>query len=187
LKFRADELPFCAVYNICQPFQRKYQHQLNIEFIFPLRKNSTKEQPMKFTFTILFLILFVTAIIFPSAGPKTNLIVKHNTVESLLIGLNSDNIGLKSSSAYMIGELKISRAVIPLMKMLHDSIDEELRIAAALALYKIGTPMAINAVKQAIRFDASERVNKHCARFYYDFFKNKITDEDISMVAAKQR
>jgi hypothetical protein len=140
---------------------------------------------MKFGLIILLLTLFVAEIGFASPRSKTNLIVKQNTVESLLIGLNSDNIGLKSSSAYMAGELQITEAIIPLMKMLRESKNEELRIAAALALYKIGTPMAINAVKQAIRFDASQRVSKHCASFYYDFSKNKIIDEDISMVAAK--
>jgi HEAT repeat protein len=111
--------------------------------------------------------------------------IEQNTIESLLIGLDSENIGLKSSSAYMIGELQLSQAIIPLMKMLRESKNEELRIVAALALYKIGTPMAIYAVKQASKFDDSERVSKHCASFYNDFSKNKIIDEDISMVAAK--
>ena len=140
---------------------------------------------MKITFTLLFLTLVILEISITYAKPKTNVSIQQNTVESLLNGLNSENIGLKSSCAYMIGELQISKAVIPLMKMLRESENEDLRIAAALALYKIGTPMAIYAVKQAIRFDESERVSKHCANFYNDFFKNKIADEEISMVAAK--
>lgn len=140
---------------------------------------------MKLIITILLLVFLTFEANFAHSQPKMTTHIKQNTVESLLTGLNSDNIGLKSGSAYMIGELQISKAVIPLMKMLRTSENEDLRITAALALYKIGTPMAINAVKQAIKFDESERVSKHCANFYNDFSKNGITDEGISMVAAK--
>lgn len=140
---------------------------------------------MKFTFIILLLTLLTFEINFAYLKPKVTTQVSQNTVESLLIGLDSENIGLKSSSAYLIGELQLSQAVIPLMKMLRESKNEDLRIVAALALYKIGTPMSIYAVKQAIRFDESERVSKHCASFYNDFSKNKIIDEEISLVAAK--
>ena len=119
------------------------------------------------------------------AKPKTTIQIKDNTVESLIIGLNSDNLGLQSSSAYMIGELQLSEAVIPLLKILHSEKNEELRIMAALALYKIGSPIAINAVKQAIRFDDSERVSKLCANFYNDYLRNNFNDEKINVDVSK--
>lgn len=140
---------------------------------------------MKLTLTLLFLVLLTLEASFAYSRPKVNVQVKQSTVQSLLNGLNTENIGLQSSSAYMIGELQISQAILPLMKMLRESENEDLRISAALALYKIGTPLSINAVKQASKFDESERVSKHCASFYNEFSKNKITDERISMVAAK--
>jgi HEAT repeat protein len=114
-----------------------------------------------------------------SAGnPKTITEIRQNTISSLENGLNSENLGLKSSCVYLLGELRISIAVIPLMKILRENENDDLRIAASLALYKIGTPMAINAVKQSIRFDSSERVSKHCAIFYYEYRKNKLNDEE---------
>jgi HEAT repeat protein len=119
------------------------------------------------------------------AKPKTTIQIKDNTVESLIIGLNSDNLGLQSSSAYMIGELQLSEAVIPLLRILHSEKNEELRIMAALALYKIGSPIAINAVKQAIRFDDSERVSKLCANFYNDYLRNNFNDEEINVDVSK--
>ena len=85
----------------------------------------------------------------------------------------------------MIGELQLSQAVIPLLRILHNEENEELRIAAALALYKIGSPIAINAVKQAIRFDDSERVSKLCANFYNEYRRNKIIDEEINVDVSK--
>ena len=73
----------------------------------------------------------------------------------------------------MLGELKISSAVVALMRVLHNDENEEVRISAALALYKIGTPMAIQAVKQAIKFDDSKRVSKLASKFYNEFMREE--------------
>jgi len=140
---------------------------------------------MKIITTITVLAFFLIALSSAIANPKANIQIKENTVETLIMGLNSSNIGLKSSSAYMIGELKLTEAIIPLLRILHTEKNEEIRIAAALALYKIGSPVAIYAVKQTIRFDESERVSKLCANFYNDYLKNKYYGEEINMDVSK--
>jgi isocitrate dehydrogenase kinase/phosphatase len=140
---------------------------------------------MKLTITIILITILAIATLDISAKPKIKVKITKNTVSSLIEGLNSDNLGLKSSSAYMIGELQLSKAVIPLMRILHQNENDEIRIAAALALYKIGSPIAIQAVKQSIRFDESERVSKLCASFYSEYLKNKINDERINVDVAK--
>ena len=140
---------------------------------------------MKFTLTILLLTIIAIGTLDASVKPKTKVKVTQNTVSRLIEGLNSENLGLKSSSAYMIGELQLSKAVIPLMRILHQDENEEMRIGAALALYKIGSPIAIQSVKQSIRFDESERVSKHCASFYSEYLKNKFNDEEFSKDVAK--
>lgn len=142
----------------------------------------------KFTIIIL-LVLFLISSSTVFAGQKIKNQITENTIQTLIIGLESDNVGLKSSSAYMIGELQITEGIIPLLRMLHNENNEDLRIAAALALYKIGSPTSIYAVKQAIRFDESKRVSKHCADFYQEYQKNKLNDEekivDVSKIASK--
>jgi hypothetical protein len=140
---------------------------------------------MKIVTTIIVLSLFLITASNAEVNPKATSEIRENTVESLIIGLSSDNIGLQSSSAYMIGELQLSQAVIPLLRILHTEKNEELRITAALALYKIGSPIAINAVKQAIRFDDSERVSKLCANFYNEYLRNKFNDEEINVDVSK--
>jgi len=140
---------------------------------------------MKLTLTILLLIIIAITTTDISAKPRVKAKITDNTVASLMEGLNSENLGLKSSSAYMIGELQLSKAVIPLMKILHQEKNEEMRIAAALALYKIGSPIAIQAVKQSIRFDDSERVSKLCANFYSEYVKSKLIGEEINVDVAK--
>lgn len=140
---------------------------------------------MKFLTTISILAILSIATSTAIGNPKATTEIRNNTIESLLIGLNSDNIGLQSSSAYMIGELQLSQGIIPLLRILHNEENEELRIAAALALYKIGSPIAIKAVKQAIRFDESERVSKLCATFYNEYRRNKFSDEEINVDVSK--
>lgn len=125
--------------------------------------------------TLLLLLLSSTTF---AGNSKSEVDVKESTIASLLEGLTSDNMHLKSSCAYMLGELKVTEAIIPLMRILHNDINEELRISAALALYKIGTPMSIYAVKQAGRFDESERVNKLAQNFYAEYLRQKLNNTD---------
>ena len=140
---------------------------------------------MKIITTIIVLAFFLIGSSNAITNPRMNIQIKDNTVETLIMGLNSDNIGLKSGSAYMIGELKLKQATIPLLRILHNEKNEELRIAAALALYKIGSPVAIYAVRQAIKFDDSERVSKLCASFYSNYLKNKFYGEEINVDVSK--
>jgi hypothetical protein len=88
--------------------------------------------------------------------------------KNLLIAINTDNYGLKSSAAQILGDIKSKKAVIPLMKILKSSDDENLRIVAAHSLYKINSPMGMFAVRQAIRFDESVRVRKMCLNYLVD-------------------
>jgi hypothetical protein len=125
--------------------------------------------------TVLLVVLSSTAF---AADDKSEVDVKESTIASLMEGLTSENLGLKSSCAYMLGELKVTEAIIPLMRILHNDVNEELRISAALALYKIGTPMSIHAVKQAGRFDESERVNKLAQNFYTEYLREKLNKAD---------
>ena len=127
--------------------------------------------------TVFLLVLSGTT--FAGDG-KSDVDVKESSIASLLAGLASDNLGLKSSCAYMLGELKVTEAIIPLMRILHNDANEQLRISAALALYKIGTPMAIYAVKQAGRFDESERVNKLAQNFYTEYLREKLNNTVVT-------
>ena len=125
--------------------------------------------------TVLLVVLSSTAF---AADDKSEADVKKSTIASLMEGLTSDNLGLKSSCAYMLGKLKVTDAIIPLMRILHNDVNEELRISAALALYKIGTPISIYAVKQAGRFDESKRVNKLAQNFYTEYLREKFNKAD---------
>jgi len=97
----------------------------------------------------------------------------HMAVKNLLVGVDNENnnCGLRRSAIYMLGYLKADEAVIPLMKVLHSCPDEKSRLAAAWALCKIADARGEYAVKQAVRFDESTRVQMHCA-WYYNLYVN---------------
>lgn len=90
-------------------------------------------------------------------------------VQNLLIGLSSDNCGLRRSSAYVLGELRCDEAVIPLMSALKNHKDDCTRIVAALSLCKIGDARGVFAVKQEVRFNESDKVKQSCAWFYNQY------------------
>ena len=127
---------------------------------------------------LLLVVLTITSLgIAAEPAKEVRLLNKEIVVENLLIGLNSNNRGLVSSSAFYLGELNTQEAVIPLMKMLKNSSEEELRIAAALALFKIGDARGIYAIKRAIKFDESKRVSDICSKFYNDYLNRNYSSE----------
>lgn len=127
---------------------------------------------------IFTIFLHVQSTLFAGDLPKPDQKINENTILSLLEGLSSDNLGLKTSCAYMLGELKVPDAVIPLMRILREDENEKARISSALALYKIGTPLSIFAVKQAIKFDESQRVSNLATNFYNEYLRNKLGNDD---------
>lgn len=116
----------------------------------------------------LVLVLLVTTSGFSKGKMNSRTVLSENSIESLMIGVESDNMGLKTSSASVLGDFKTSKAVIPLMKDLKENSDERVRLQAAVALWKIGDPRGIYSIKQAIKFDTSDRVKKICSILYLD-------------------
>lgn len=121
------------------------------------------------------LVLLLSSISFGNSSPAKKATLNRDLIViNLLNGINSDNEGLKYSSAYFLGDLKSKESVIPLLKILHNDKNDEARIMAALSLSKIKDARGIFAVKQAIKFDKSDRVKKMCSIFYKDYLsKNK--------------
>jgi HEAT repeat protein len=85
---------------------------------------------------------------------------------NLLVGLQSDNFGLSVSCAYMLGEIKSEKAISTLCCMLRNADDERARIAAAIALIKIGSERSTYVVKESIQMNDSEKVRKMCSHLY---------------------
>lgn len=121
--------------------------------------------------TTVAVIALVTAPAFagdPVLPPKAN---RELIEKNLLIGLASDNAGLQRSCALMLGKIKADRAMIPLLSVMNNSEDNQLRIAAAWALCRIGRPVGTYAVKRAVIFDECCKVQLACAWYYENYVK----------------
>lgn len=112
----------------------------------------------------LLFLLFLSTVIFASP-------LKTQYEENLLVGIESDNLGLRTSCAYFLGEYKSDKAIIPLMKMLKSGETEEERILAANSLAKINSKRGMFAIKQRSKFDESPRV-RHACLLTYNYMLN---------------
>lgn len=131
---------------------------------------------------IKFVLLFLVLAAFSTDGSNKNGDKKDECIfASLMNGLESDNFGLRTSAAYLLGEFRCDRAVILLMRMLKSEEREEARIVAALALLKIGDQRGIFAIKQAIRFDGNERVRRQCEKFFAAYSIESSTTSSLAV------
>jgi hypothetical protein len=128
-----------------------------------------------FFLLILLAVLFWNKDLFPqSVTVPTKQLNEKQISENLLIGIQSGNKGLCASSTYLLGELCCKQSVIPLLRLLHNSEFDEIRILAALSLCKIGDARGIFAVKRSAVFDESERVKRLCGLFYRAVLVEKV-------------
>jgi HEAT repeat protein len=121
---------------------------------------------------LLVVVLLVAVVAAAGANDKVQVaprVTKDLIVTNLMQGLCTQNKGVRESAAFMLGEQKAIAGVVPLMKMLRDCDEESSRIVAALSLARIGDPRGTYAVKQAARFDKSQKVRTLCAWFYNQY------------------
>ncbi len=112
------------------------------------------------------LTLLLSFRILPQETTKQTSTEMEACFETLEQGLSSENEGLKAGCIYMVGEMRCQKSVVALLKILHSNQSDELRILAALSLYKIGDLRGIFAIKKAITYDESKRVQQMCELFY---------------------
>lgn len=126
----------------------------------------------------LFAIMVIVTISVVTVSAKDPAPLKRGSLElaeqNYITGINTENEGLQVSSAYYLGEIKSDKAVIPLMRQLHNSKSESVRIAAALSLLKIGDKRGIYAIYKNIQFDESENVRATCKKFYICYLKKTL-------------
>jgi hypothetical protein len=121
---------------------------------------------MKKSFTLYsFVLILLLSLSTIFAKEQSN--SEYSTIEqNLIVGLSSDNIGLKLSAAYFLGEIKSEEAILPLMAMLHCAKNKQAQQVAALALYKINSERGMFAIKQAIKFADDGQTRRICTIFY---------------------
>jgi len=105
--------------------------------------------------------------------------VFHQAEQNLLAGIKSDNIGLETSSAYFLGEMKSDKALIPLLRLVTKGETEEARIIAALSLYKIKSKIGMYRLKYLAETDESELVRHVFARIYQKYVADQYSFTEL--------
>ena len=114
---------------------------------------------------------------------------KSAIVDNLTVGIKSENTGLHTSASFVLSDLvndgylnaeDASKALIPLLKLLKNGETEEVRIAAALALYQLGDEIGIYQLRGVGKYDDNEKVAIVCKNLYYTYHKLNGTEYLVS-------
>ncbi len=133
---------------------------------------------MKTLVSILLLSSLMIAPLLAAGAELTKSSNKSAIVENLMSGIESDNEGLRVSSAIVMTEVienaivkpdDFSATLIPLLKMLDYGNTDEERIAAAVALYNIDSGIGIYRLRGSAKFDSSEKVRTVSKNLYHTY------------------
>ena len=117
-----------------------------------------------------FIFVVGATISFGQADKEISTPSKYESVEAnYLKGLESDNQGLKVSSAYFLGDMKSHRAVIPLMKMFNKEKNDGAKLVAAWSLLKIGDSRGVYLVKNEIENGNCDGIRPMLHQLYEDY------------------
>ncbi len=95
--------------------------------------------------------------------------IKDHSIESLKQGIQSENPGLRKSAIYMAGLYRIDESVETLVEQLEKEKLPSTRVLIALALYNIGNPYGMEAVKKLADKDNDKEVKRMGTVLYREF------------------
>lgn len=93
-------------------------------------------------------------------------------IKSLMVGIQSDNAGLKKSSIYLSGMYELDGVVETLISQLRKETDPDTRILIALALYKIGNKEGLDAIEELVKNDDNLKVKRISSAILNQFIIN---------------
>ncbi len=103
-------------------------------------------------------LLFTANNFAQSANNKIN----ENTYRTLYNAVKSENVGLKKSGIYQAGFYRVEVLVDELIKILRTEKREDIKILAALSLYKIGNTKGMEAVQEFAIENKPNKFNNMC-------------------------
>ena len=102
-----------------------------------------------FVVMLLISLIFSETALGGSDQKKSSQKFSRNSIESIIVGLNSNNKGVIIGCAIMAGDYKIAETVEHLAKILNSDLSYDIKTAAVFALYQIQNKEALIALKKA--------------------------------------
>ena len=125
---------------------------------------------LRYILKTIFILFIFSTVAFPQENNLAVSADKNIKDEANYIsGLYSNSETQKVNSAYMLGEMKSEKAVIPLMDMFRKEKNDAGKLVAALSLLKIGDRRGIFLVKRSIELKGNDRVNIILKHLYKDY------------------
>ena len=118
------------------------------------------------TITLVFMLISFSQANQDSLTPADK---KTKKEANYLSALNSNNESVRINSAYMLGEMRSKKAVIPLMDMFRQNKDKGAKLVAALSLLKIGDARGIFLIKRSIELNENEGITVILQHLVRDF------------------
>ena len=111
-------------------------------------------------------ILFLLFIFSPNTGFSQNnserIVLTKRAIENYLVGLRSENYGIKLSCLYFAGKYKLSEVSEELLEVVKNSNDDNLCEMAIWSLYQIGDDYCCNELAVLIENHSSEKIKDFC-------------------------
>ena len=104
-------------------------------------------------------------------------ILKPNAIANLIVGINSENEGVRKAAIYYAGKYEISQATDALIEQLKAEKKSSVQILIALALYKIGNEKGIEAIYLNSSLENDQHVKRMCDAIVEEYYANNNTYE----------
>jgi HEAT repeat protein len=122
---------------------------------------------------VLVLALILTTATAGQVARAQKPIFKPNAIANLIVGINSENDGLRKSAIYFAGKYDIDQAVDPLIEQLKVEKNPSLRLLIALSLYKIGNEKGLDAIYANVLLEKDPHVKRMCNAIFEEYKSNK--------------
>lgn len=113
------------------------------------------------------ILVIIVLILFLADKPLTaNNKPNENAIKSLIIGINSQNDGLKRSSIYLSGCYKINETVDALVKLIDHEVNISTKLLIIRSLYNIGDLKGMIKIHDISLYDENDNVRSLAAAVY---------------------
>jgi len=98
---------------------------------------------------------------------------KHKyALDNLIMGIHSENEGVRKSAIYFAGKYKVSETAQDLIDQLNREDNSSIKILIALALFEMDSKEGLEAVKKLSLSDKNVKVRRMTAFIYNEYLNN---------------
>lgn len=114
----------------------------------------------------LILQLTISLLAFSQTSTDDKIELPKEAVANLLLGIQSDNYGLKTSSIYFAGKYKVIEAAQKLIKEINNSNDDDLSLMVAWSLFRIGDDSCCKELSKISNNHPSADLRAFCSKLH---------------------